>query len=195
VGRSEAACRQIAVRARRHMSSGGPRFAADRKEREELAERFFLAIREGEVDSIRDLLAADVQLVGDGGGKAPQWAWSFAGAEKVARLLGALTQSFVRIGGVVEQRPVNGQPGAILRDRDGKVTNILALDILGGQIQTIRSIINPDKLGHAGVVADAWAVLRATRQAGQLPSPHRGPAIEDRTATEVAHLPEQDDQQ
>ena len=73
VGRSEAACRQLAVRARRHMDQGRPRFQADRREREELAERFFEAFREGDVDALRDLLAADVQMVGDGGGNAPQW--------------------------------------------------------------------------------------------------------------------------
>ena len=60
-----------AVRARRHMDAGRPRFEADRKEREELAERFFGAFREGNVDGLRELLAADVHMVGDGGGKAP----------------------------------------------------------------------------------------------------------------------------
>ena len=73
VGRSEAACRQLAVRARRHMDVGRPRFEADRREREELAARFFDALRDGDVDGLRELLAADVQMVGDGGGKAPRW--------------------------------------------------------------------------------------------------------------------------
>jgi RNA polymerase sigma-70 factor (ECF subfamily) len=164
VGRSEAACRQLAVRARRHMDTGRPRFEAGRKEREELAGRFFGAFREGDVDGLRALLAADVQLVGDSGGKAPQWAEQFIGAENVARVLAALVPPFLRIGGVVEPHEVNGQPGAIFRDRDGKVVNTWALDILDGQIQTIRSVINPDKLGHVGPVADAWAVLRETNQ-------------------------------
>src|SRR3990170_8922491 len=73
VGRSEAACRQLAVRARRHMDDGRPRFEVDRRERDELATRFFDALRVGDVDGLRKLLAADVQLVGDAGGKAPQW--------------------------------------------------------------------------------------------------------------------------
>jgi hypothetical protein len=59
----------------------------------------------------------------------------------------------------------DGQPGAILRDRDGKVLNTLALDILDGRVQAIRSVINPDKLGHLGPVADAWAVIREANQA------------------------------
>ena len=165
VGRSEAACRQLAVRARGHMDAGRPRFEADRREREELAGRFFGAFREGDVDGLRELLAADVHMVGDGGGKAPQWTRPIIGAEKVARVLAAIVSPLVRIGGGVEPHEVNGQPGAIIRTRDGQVVNILALDILGGRIQTIRSVINPDKLGHVGPVADAWAVLREASQA------------------------------
>jgi RNA polymerase sigma-70 factor (ECF subfamily) len=153
------------VRARRHMDAGRPRFEADRREREKLAARFFDALREGDVDGLRELLAADVQMVGDSGGKAPQWARGIIGAENVARVLAAIVPPFVRIGVVVEPHEVNGQPGAIFRDRDNKVLSTLALDILDGQIQTIRSVINPDKLGHLGPVADAWAVIREANQA------------------------------
>jgi RNA polymerase sigma-70 factor, ECF subfamily len=165
VGRSEAACRQLAVRARRHMDEGRPRFEADRREREELAERFFDAFREGDVNGLRELLAADVQMVADSGGKAPQWGKGIFGAENVAQVLAAIVAPFVRIGGVVEPREVNGQPGAIFRDRGGKVVNTLTLDILDRQIQTIRAVVNPDKLGHLGPVADAWAVVREATQA------------------------------
>ncbi len=165
VGRSEAACRQLAVRARRHMDAGRPRFEADRRERDELAARFFDAFREGDVDGLRELLAADVQMVGDGGGKAPQFAKAIIGADHVARVLAAIIPPLVRIGVVVEPHEVNGQPGAIFRDRDGQVLNTLTLDILDGQIQTIRAVINPDKLGHLGRVADAWAVAREANQA------------------------------
>jgi RNA polymerase sigma-70 factor, ECF subfamily len=165
VGRSEAACRQLAVRARRHMDAGRPRFEADRREREELAGRFFDAFREGDIEGLRELLAADVQLVADSGGKAPQWGKGIFGAENVAQVLAAMVAPFVRIGGVVEPHQVNGQPGAIFRDRGGKVINTWALDILDGQIQTIRAVVNPDKLGHLGPVADAWAVIREATQA------------------------------
>ena len=165
VGRSEAACRQLAARARRHMDEGRPRFEADRTERDELAARFFDVLREGDVEGLRELLAADVALVGDSGGKAPQWGRAIAGAENVARMLAAIVSAFARIGGVVEPHDVNGQPGAIFRDRDNKVLNIWTLDVLDGRIQTIRSVINPDKLGHVGPVADAWAVVREANQA------------------------------
>ncbi|WP_330290666.1 RNA polymerase sigma-70 factor [Streptomyces sp. NBC_00576] len=165
VGRSEAACRQLLVRARRHMQAGRPRFEADRQEREELAARFFDALREGDVVGLRDLLAADVSMVGDGGGKAPQLARAVVGAENVARLLASVIPWMARVDVTFEPHEVNGRPGAVFRDRDGKVLHILALDVLDGQIQTIRSVINPDKLGHLGPVADAWAVDREVRQA------------------------------
>ncbi|MCL7425113.1 RNA polymerase sigma-70 factor [Streptomyces sp. YS415] len=165
VDRSESACRQLAVRARRHMDAGRPRFEADRKEREELAERFFEAFREGDVDGLRQLLAGDVQMVGDGGGKAPQWARAIVGAENVARLLVALTRPFELIGVTAEPHEVNGQPGLIFRDRDGKVVNIMAIDIADGRVRAIRSVINPEKLTHVGPVADAFALMREANRA------------------------------
>ncbi|MFI6466506.1 RNA polymerase sigma-70 factor [Streptomyces sp. NPDC050528] len=170
VGRSESACRQLLVRARRHMADRRPRFAADRQEREELATRFFDALKDGDVGGLRELLAADVQFVGDGGGKAPQLAKAVAGAENVARVLGTVFPWLIRIDVSYEPHEVNGQPGALFRDRDGKVLHTLALDVLDGRIQTIRAVINPDKLGHIGPVADAWAVDRELRHARRRPS-------------------------
>jgi RNA polymerase sigma-70 factor, ECF subfamily len=165
VGRSEAACRQLAVRARRHMDAGRPRFEADRRAREELAARFFDALRDGDVDGLRELLAADVQMVGDGGGKAPALPRSVIGADNVARVLAPIFPALAKIDAKVEQRDVNGQPGAIVRDRDGNVAGTMTLDVLDGQIQTIRAVANPDKLGHVGPVADAWAIAREVKQA------------------------------
>jgi RNA polymerase sigma-70 factor, ECF subfamily len=165
VGRSEVACRQLAARARRHMDVGRPRFEADRREREELAARFFDALRDGEIEGLRELLAADVQLVGDGGGKAPAFARSVIGADRVARVLASNFPLLVKIDAKVEPRELNGHPGAILRDRNDKVVGTLTLDVLGGRIQTIRAVVNPDKLGHMGPVADAWAIAREVKQA------------------------------
>jgi RNA polymerase sigma-70 factor (ECF subfamily) len=164
VGRSEAACRQLAVRARRHMAAGRPRFEAHRQEREELAARFFEALREGDVAGLRELLAADVSMVGDGGGKAPQLAGPVAGAANVARLLAAVFPHMARIEVTCERHEVNGRPGAIFRDRDGKVLHTLTLDIFEGRIQTISAVINPEKLTHLGPVADAWAIDRELRR-------------------------------
>jgi RNA polymerase sigma-70 factor, ECF subfamily len=158
VERSEPACRQLAVRARRHMEEGRPRFEADRTEREALAGRFFDAFREGDVDGLRELLTADVQMVGDGGGKAPQWAKGVIGADNVARVLIAMVQPFAAIGVAVERRTVNGEPGAVFRDRDGNVLGTWTLEILDGQVQMIWTMLNPDKLAHLGPVGDSWAV-------------------------------------
>ncbi|GGM47679.1 RNA polymerase sigma-70 factor [Dactylosporangium sucinum] len=165
VGRSEAACRQLAVRARRHMEAGRPRFEADRRERDELADRFFDAFREGDLDGLRELLAADVQLTSDGGGKAPQLQRPILGADHVARLLAAVAAPLARIGVTVEPHELNAQPGALFRDRDGRILNAFVLDVAEGRIQAIRMVINPDKLGHLGPVADAWTLSRAFTQA------------------------------
>jgi RNA polymerase sigma-70 factor (ECF subfamily) len=165
VGRSEAACRQLAVRARRHMDGGRPRFEVDRKERDQLADQFFDAFTGGDVDRLRELLAAEVLLVTDGGGKAPQLARPVVGADNAARLLVAFIQPFGRIGVAIDRRELNGQPGAIIRDRDGKVLATLTLDLVDGRIETIRSVINPDKLRHLGALADAWGLNREARQA------------------------------
>ncbi|WP_052850749.1 RNA polymerase sigma-70 factor [Streptomyces avicenniae] len=165
VGRSEAACHQLAVRARRHMEAGRPRFEADRKERERLAERFFGAFREGDVDALTELLAADVTMIGDSGGKAPRFRHVVLGADRVGRVLGAFVPLVVGGGGVVEPRQVNGQPGAILRDREGGVLGAWALGVGDGRLWTIHTVNNPDKLGHVGALADAWAALREARRA------------------------------
>ncbi|MFI1098435.1 RNA polymerase sigma-70 factor [Streptomyces sp. NPDC020917] len=164
VGRSEAACRQLVVRARRHMDAGRPRFEADRRECEQLAERFFDAFRGGDVEVLRDVLSADVHMVGDGGGKAPLWSKGAFGIDIVVSRVAALVPLFTAVGVVVESREVNGQPGAVLRARDGKILGTWALDILDGRIQAIRVVINPDKLQHMGQVADAWAILREANQ-------------------------------
>ena len=165
VGRSEAACRQLAVRARRHVDAGRPRFEADRREREVLASRFFAALRDGDVGGLQALLAADVSLAGDGGGKAPALARSVVGADKVARVLAAVFPGLAGIGVRLEPREVNGQPGAIFRDRDDRVLFTMTLDVLDGQIQAIRSVNNPDKLGHVGPVADIRAILHELNRA------------------------------
>lgn len=160
VGRSQDACRQLAVRARRHMEVGRPRFAADGRQRRELAARFFDALRDGDTDGLRELLAADVLMVGDGGGKAPALARVVVGADAVARVLATSFPLLGRIDASVEPHDVNGEPGAVLRDRDGKVVGTMTLEVRDGRIHAVRAVVNPDKLAHVGPVADAWAVHR-----------------------------------
>jgi RNA polymerase sigma-70 factor (ECF subfamily) len=164
VGKSEANCRQLASRARRHVESEKPRFGASRRERDELAARFFAAASEGDLDGLVEMLAADVVVYGDGGGKAPQWGRPIAGADRVGRLFVTLGRQMAELGVTAALREVNGQPGAVVLDSDGQVVNVFSLDIVDGAVQTVRSVINPDKLQHVGPVADAWALLRGLRQ-------------------------------
>jgi RNA polymerase sigma-70 factor, ECF subfamily len=164
VDKTEANCRQLASRARRHIESGKPRFDASRKERDELAARFLAAVTDGDLDSLVELLAADVVVYGDGGGKAPQWAAPIVGAERVARLFAGIGRQMSELGIRVEPRHVNNQPGAVFLDPEGRLINVWSLDIVEGAVQTVRSVINPDKLQHLGPVADVRALLRGQRK-------------------------------
>ena len=162
VGRSEENCRQIARRARGRIEEGRPRFEASREQRTRLAERFFAAVGDGDVDGLVELLASDVVVYGDGGGKVPQWSRPIVGAERVARLFAGLGRRIGELGGRLELREVNGQPGAVVLAPDGRLVNVFALDVADGAVQTVRSVINPDKLRHVGPVADVWALLRGS---------------------------------
>jgi RNA polymerase sigma-70 factor (TIGR02957 family) len=148
VDRSEDNCRQLAVRARRHVEARRPRFEPSREQREELARRFFAAVQEGETEPLVELLAADVAFYGDGGGKAPAIGKPVFGAEKVVDLLLGFARVALRQGARVEPIEVNGQPGALALDADGSLISVMALDISGGAITAIRSIPNPDKIAH-----------------------------------------------
>ena len=109
IGKSETACRQLASRARRLMKAGRPRFDVNRRERDSLADRSFDAVTMGDLDELRELLAADVEVYGDGGGKAPQWMRVVVGSDNVARMFAALGRRFADAGLQVERHEVNGQ--------------------------------------------------------------------------------------
>jgi RNA polymerase sigma-70 factor (TIGR02957 family) len=164
VGTSEQNARQLAARARRHVEERRPRFEASREQRERLASRFFAAAEEGDLEGLEELLAHDVVLHGDGGGKAPALARPLHGRSRVARTLVNWARAGARLGGFAVRRvEVNGQPGAIFLDKDGKVISVMALDLAGGQVQGVRSVVNPDKLRHLGTPADVGALLRGRR--------------------------------
>jgi RNA polymerase sigma-70 factor (TIGR02957 family) len=161
VGKSEENVRQLAVRARRHVGERRPRFETSRQERNELARRFFAAAQEGDLDGLEALLAHDVVLHGDGGGKVPALARSLHGRNRVARTLLAWARQGTRVAGLAIRRvDVNGQPGALLLDGEDRVISVMALDIAEGQVQGVSSIVNPDKLRHVGPVADMKALLK-----------------------------------
>ena len=155
VGKSEAACRQLAVRARRHIAQDGPRYEASRQEHDELTRRFMTATETGDLDGLEALLAHDVALHGDGGGKVRAIAHPLFGRRQVARRVLSFMQVVSAIDGF-STRPVevNGRPGALGLDGQQRVLFVLSLDIADGQIQSVRGIVNPDKLRHLGPVSD-----------------------------------------
>lgn len=168
VGRSPDNCRQVAVRARRHVNRERPRFEASRTERDRLADQFVAALVDGDVDGLVDLLAADVVVTGDSGGTGPSWPNQIVGRDRVVRLLLGVVEQLRRVTDVrLERAEVNGQPGAIVRDADGGLVNVFAFDIVDGVVIAIRSVINRDKLGHLGPLADIPALVDSRRSGGE----------------------------
>jgi RNA polymerase sigma-70 factor, ECF subfamily len=163
VERSPDNCRQIAVRARRHVHEHAPRFETSRQQRDELAQRFLAAFTEGDVDGLVALLAADVVVQGDGGGLEPSWPNLIVGRDKVVRLLTNLAADMRRLGLTASPTEVNGQPGAVVRDSEGGVVNVLSFDIADSAVFTVRSVINPHKLHHLGPLADRETLLARWR--------------------------------
>jgi RNA polymerase sigma-70 factor (TIGR02957 family) len=160
VEKSEPAVRQLAVRARAHVEQRRPRFQTSREQRDELARRFFAAVQDGDVGGLEALLAHDVVLTGDGGGKVPALARRMQGRSRVARTLVNWIRWAHRVPGA-SMRPVevNGAPGALLLDGEERLVAVWALEVSDGQITGVSSIINPEKLGHLGPVADVKALL------------------------------------
>jgi RNA polymerase sigma-70 factor (TIGR02957 family) len=164
VGKSEDNVRQLATRARRRVEQRHTRFQTTRKKRDELAWRFFAAAEHGDLAGLEALLAQDVVLTGDGGGKAPALARSLRGSDRV----GAVIINWFRLGGRVagvslRRVEVNGGPGALYLDAQQRLIGVIALDITDGQITNINSIVNPDKLTHLGPLADTKTLLSSAR--------------------------------
>jgi len=164
IGKSADNVRQLATRARRHVEQRRPRFQTTREQRDELAARFFEAAEQGDLAGLEALLASDVQLTGDGGGKVPALARSLRGRNRVARTLINWFRQAARVPGV-SLRPVevNGGSGALLLDAQQRLISVFALDIAAGQIRSISGIVNPDKLTHLGPVADHNSLLRSAK--------------------------------
>ncbi len=170
VGRSEASCRQLAHRARQHVDEHRPRFEASEQKRDELAARFFDAVSRGDMDGLVTMLAADVTVYGDSGGVSPTWPRAISGRANASRLLAGIAAQLGDVGGVLRPAHVNGQPGALVIAPSGELISVFQVDIADGQIQTIRSIINREKLRHLGPLADLSALrehLRDPRTLGK----------------------------
>ncbi len=166
VERSAQNCRQIAVRARRHVRERRPRFEPSREERDRLASRLIAAMADGDLDGLVAVLAADVVVTGDTGGVPPRWTRPIVGRDNVARLLLGLGSQIGQLPGVrMERVDVNGQPGACVRDAEGRLVNVFSFDIADGAVQTVRSVISREKLRHLGPLADVGALQEELRSA------------------------------
>jgi RNA polymerase sigma-70 factor (TIGR02957 family) len=164
IGKSHDNVRQLATRARRHIEQRRPRFQTTREQRDELAVRFFQAAEQGDLSGLEALLAHDVELTGDGGGKVPALAHTLRGRSRVARTLVNWFSLGARLPSV-SSRPVevNGGPGALCLDAQQRLIAVVALDIAGGEITGINAIVNPDKLAHLGPVGDFTSLVRSAR--------------------------------
>jgi RNA polymerase sigma-70 factor (ECF subfamily) len=163
VGKGEDNCRQLALRARRHVAEHRPRFDASRRQREELADRFLRAVGDGDMDGLVTMLAQDAVVYGDGGGMSPSWPRPITGRQRAARLMTGLSRQIRELQITIRRAEVNGQPGALFLDPAGQLVNVFVLDIAGGQVRTVRSVINPDKLRHLGPLADVPGLRRQLR--------------------------------
>jgi RNA polymerase sigma-70 factor (ECF subfamily) len=154
VERSEDNCRQILSRARRRIEDDSrPRYDVDPAEGQAFAERFLAAARDGDLDGLVRMLAADAVLVGDGGGKARAIPRPMVGAAAVARALAAFYSQSVELGLQLRFAWVNGLPGFRTLDAQGRVAAVAAIELGPDGAATIFSIVNPDKLAHLGVTS------------------------------------------
>jgi RNA polymerase sigma-70 factor (TIGR02957 family) len=150
VGKTEANCRQIFARARRHVDAGRPRFATSREEREELVEIFLAACERGDMDQLVRLLAENAAFYGDGGGKVAATPRPIFGRDQVVSLLRGLLSQARRRNLRFRRAEVNGQAGGLVVDPEGNVVNVVSFDVRAGVIATIWSVANPDKLRDLG---------------------------------------------
>ncbi len=163
-GKTEVNCRQIFARARQRIAAGGPvRDSAPpparRAEGEQLARRFFEAAAGGDMDALLGMLAPGVVLHADGGGKAQTIGKPLAGREHVTRMLVGLLRRAQNMGVSIRLAWVNGQPGAVFYDAEGRVVSVIELDTVPNGdgavvVQAMHAVVNPDKLGHLGPVSD-----------------------------------------
>jgi RNA polymerase sigma-70 factor, ECF subfamily len=147
VGKSEDNTRQVASRARRHVDERRPRFEPSREQRQELVRRIVKALNEGETEPLVELLAADAEFYGDGGGKAPALGRVITGAAEIVRVLAGFVRVGRRRGATVQYADVNGGPGLLAFEGD-RLVAVWTFEFSGDAVRAIRGVTNPDKLAH-----------------------------------------------
>jgi RNA polymerase sigma-70 factor (ECF subfamily) len=148
IGRDTAACRQLASRARTHVRSARPRFAMPKSRGMELAEAFFAASRSGDMQALQAMLADDVAIYADGGGKKPAALRPIIGIGDAMKVQAALARMFAQqMSKIVRYGSINGLPGFVTIELDDTLQTT-ALLIEEGRIKAIYVMRNPDKLRH-----------------------------------------------
>jgi RNA polymerase sigma-70 factor, ECF subfamily len=148
IQRSPVACRQLAARARAHVREARPRFQVEKQRGLEIANAFFAASRNGDMTKLGAMLAADVSLYADGGGKRPAAPQPILGYDRVMKVHEALAVLFRKQGSnLVRTALINGLPGFVTREADGELQTT-ALEIDDGMVTAIYVMRNPDKLRH-----------------------------------------------
>jgi RNA polymerase sigma factor (sigma-70 family) len=161
-GKTEAACRQIFVRARRRIDEGRPRFETSRAEGEELTSLFLAVARGGDMSRLFQRLAPDVLFYGDSGGLGEiTYIEPVVGRDQVAEVVRIQLARTIELGASLTAVWVNGQPGLLISDADGGLIAVVALDVLDGQVQAIRTVANPEKLRHLGPLSQVWHLRRS----------------------------------
>ncbi|SDG08197.1 RNA polymerase sigma-70 factor, ECF subfamily [Sinosporangium album] len=147
VGRTPAACRQLAARARRHVRSRGPRFEVDPAEHRKVVTAFAGACLGHDLDALLTLLDPTVVLRSDGGGVVTAARRVLRGADRVARFLVGVMTRRARPGYALEPTTVNGEPG-LCWTRDGEVKCVIGIAVVDGRVTEIYMVLNPEKLGR-----------------------------------------------
>ncbi|PTL84802.1 sigma-70 family RNA polymerase sigma factor [Vitiosangium sp. GDMCC 1.1324] len=148
LGREPAACRQLASRARTHVHADRPRFQMSQERGLEIASAFFAASRSGDMQTLQSLLAADVTVHADGGGKKPAAMAPIIGIDKVMELHAGLARILEKQGSrLVRYGFINGLPGFVTIE-PGDTLQTTALQIEDGKVTAIFVVRNPDKLRH-----------------------------------------------
>jgi RNA polymerase sigma-70 factor, ECF subfamily len=148
VGKTQANCRQILVRARRQIREGKPRFEASPERRDQLARRFLAAADEGDTAGLIELLADDVVIYGDAGGQVQGFEEPIRGRGRISKMLPYYFQRSKDEGLSWRMAEINGQPGCVWTDEDGELQRVVSLDIADDRVQALRVVANPEKLRH-----------------------------------------------
>lgn len=151
--REPAAVRQLAARARKHVRDARPRFTVDASEADRIARAFFTASRDGDAAALSALLARDVAIYSDGGGKVIAFRNIVRGIDRALRLFAGLKRKNASMPTLLRTATIDGLPGYVSVDR-GDVLQTTALDVRDGRIAAIYIVRNPDKLRHLAAAFD-----------------------------------------